>query len=219
MTEYRRRSHANRLKRSRKHGFALALSLLATVLALGSARGDEPPREKAQRYRRPVQNLSIQAGGARIRVGAPVETVRQVINDFDHYASFIKRYKDGKIQLQVSAKLVGRNGDKRDVYLSVPIMKGAAKVWGVLRFDPAKTNGSEEILEGHLVKGNVDRLDARWSFSKIDDKATHVSLELLIVPKIPFPGEVVTDEVEFVSDVSVTGVRNEAEQKARKPSQ
>ena len=152
-----------------------------------------------------------------IRVAAPTDTVRAVINDFDHYASFIKRYKDGRVQLQVSAKLVGRVGDKKDVYLSVPIMKGAAKVWGVLRFDPAKVSGDDEILEGHLVKGNVERLDARWTLRKLDASTTHLSLELLIVPKIPVPHEVVTDELEFVSDVGVTGARNEAEQKAKKP--
>jgi hypothetical protein len=186
--------------------------LLLAIPARADASAD-----KAQRYRKAVPNQSIQAGGARIRVAAPTETVREVINDFDHYASFIKRYKDGRVQLQVSAKLVGRVGDKKDVYLSVPIMKGAAKVWGVLRFDPAKVNGDDEILEGHLVKGNVERLDARWTLRKLDPANTHLSLELLIVPKIPVPREVVTDELEFVSDVGVTGARNEAEQKAKKP--
>ena len=190
----------------------LPLLLLCAVPARADAAVD-----KAQRYRKAVPNQSIQAGGARIRVAAPTDTVRAVINDFDHYASFIKRYKDGRVQLQVSAKLVGRVGDKKDVYLSVPIMKGAAKVWGVLRFDPAKVSGDDEILEGHLVKGNVERLDARWTLRKLDASTTHLSLELLIVPKIPVPHEVVTDELEFVSDVGVTGARNEAEQKAKKP--
>lgn len=189
----------------------LALSLCAPSFA----RADQASTQRAQRYRRSIPNQSIQAGCARIRVSAPPDTVREVINDFDHYASFIKRYKDGRVQLQISARLVGRVGDKRDVYLSVPIMKGAAKVWGVLRFDPPKTSSGEEVLEGHLVKGNVDRLDARWAFKKVDADATSVSLELLIVPKIPFPHDLISDELEFVSDVSVTGVRNQAEQKTR----
>lgn len=193
--------------------------LALLLLSLAPARTDAAAAstERAQRYRKAIPNQSIQAGCARIRVAAPPDTVREVINDFDHYASFIKRYKDGRVQLQVSAKLVGRVGDKKDVYLSVPIMKGAAKVWGVLRFGPAKVSGDDEILEGHLVKGNVERLDARWTLHKVDPANTHLSLELLIVPKIPVPHEVVTDELEFVSDVGVTGARNEAEQKAKKP--
>lgn len=190
----------------------LLLLLFSTLPARADAAG-----EKAQRYRKPVPNQSIQAGGARIRVAASSDRVRQVINDFDHYSSFIKRYKDGRVQLQVSAKVIGRVGDKRDVYLTVPILKGAAKVWGVLRFDPAKVSGEDEILEGHLVKGNVERLDARWTLRKLDAGNTHLSLELLIVPKVPVPREVVTDELEFVSDVGVTGARNEAEQKAKAP--
>lgn len=196
---------------------SLRSQLLALLLFAALPAHADAPGAKAQRYRKAVPNQSIQAGGARIRVAASSDTVREVINDFDHYSSFIKRYKDGRVQLQVSAKLVGRVGDKKDVYLSVPIMKGAAKVWGVLRFGPAKVSGDDEILEGHLVKGNVERLDARWTLRKLDQGSTHLSLELLIVPKIPFPHEVVTDELEFVSDVGVTGARNQAEQKAKKP--
>lgn len=160
---------------------------------------------------------SIEAGCARIGVSAPIETVRKVVTDFDHYSSFIKRYKEGRIQLQVSAKVVGRSGERRDVYLEVPILKGTAKVWGVLRFEPLKTSGEEEVLEGHLLKGNVERLDARWRIRKLDDARTQLDLELLIVPKVPVPHEVVTDELEFVSDVSVTGVRSEAERLHRAP--
>ena len=119
------------------------------------------------------------------------------------------------LQLRVSAKSLGRAGDKRDVYLEVPILKGTAKVWGVLRFEPVKTLAGEEILEGHLVKGNVERLDARWRIRKVDGASTVLHLELSIVPKVPVPHDVVTGELEFVSDVSVSGVRNEAERQTR----
>lgn len=165
----------------------------------------------AQRYRKAVPQQRIQAGCARIETDANVETVRRVVTDFDHYSSFIKRFKNGKLQLQVTAKVVGRNGDKRDVYLEVPILKGSAKVWGLLRFDAMRNVDGEDVLEGKLVKGNVDRLDARWRIRKIDDTRTAVHLELLIVPKVPVPGDLVTGELEFVSDVAVTGTRNEAE--------
>lgn len=193
---------------------ALLLSLTALV-GNAVAAADAQVLQKAQRYRKSVPNQSIQAGCARVTVAAPIDTVRKVVNDFNHYSTFMKRYKDGKVQLQISAKLVGRSGEKRDVYLDVPILKGAAKVWGVLRFEPPKLVGDDEVLEGRLVKGNVERLDARWHLRKIDANHTAVDLELLIVPKVPVPHDVVTGELEFVSDVSVTGVRSEAERLAR----
>lgn len=203
-------------RRLARAGWCSLLVLALAGLATNAVRAaDAPANVKAQRYRKPVSNQRIQAGCARITVAAPIDTVRKVVSDFNRYSSFMKRYKDGKLQLQISAKLVGRVGEKRDVYLDVPILKGAAKVWGVLRFEPPKASGDEEILEGRLVKGNVERLDARWRLRKIDASRTSVDLELLIVPKVPVPHDLVTGELEFVSDVSVSGVRNEAERQLR----
>ena len=112
----------------------------------------------------------------------------------------------------MKTKVVGRHGDKTDVYLEVPIMKGTAKVWGIVRFDPPKTASGEEVVEGRMLKGNVERLEARWRIRKIDDANTRLDLELLILPKIPLPGQLITGELEFVSDVSVSGARTRAEQ-------
>ena len=205
-----------KFSRSSLHAVWLAAALAfgpVSPEALAAAAPEGARREGAERYRKAVPNESIQAGCARIGVGASVDTVRAVVNDFDHYASFMKRYKNGKLQMQITAKVVGRSGEKRDVYIQVPILKGTAKVWGVLRFEPMKTVGGEEVLEGRLVKGNVERLDARWRIRKIDDTRTTLNLELLIVPKVLVPHGLVTDELEFVSDVSVSGARDEAERK------
>jgi hypothetical protein len=170
---------------------------------------------RAERYRKPVPGERIQAGCARVAVNVRLEAVRKVVTDFDRYASFIKRTKDGKLQLQITAKAVGRKGDKQDVYLEVPVLKGTAKVWGLLRFDPIKVVDGEEVLEGKLIKGNVHRLDARWRLRKLADDKTAVHLELLIIPKVPVPADVLTGELEFVSDVAVTGARDESERRNR----
>jgi hypothetical protein len=195
----------------------VALAIALQTLTPASVSADSAAvRERAERYRKSVPDQSIQAGCAKIGVLAAPETLRKVVSDFDHYSTFIKRYKDGKLQLQVTAKLVGRVGEKRDVYLEVPILKGTAKVWGLLRFEPLKTVGSEEVFEGRMLKGNVERLDARWRIRKIDDKRTSLHLELLIVPKVPVPHDLITGELEFVSDVSVSGAREEAERQQRR---
>jgi hypothetical protein len=195
------------------HSVCLTTGVLFAAPSPEARAAGSNPAPAAQRYHKLVPPESIEAGGARIEVQAPLDTVRAVVNDFNHYSSFLKRYKNGRLQLQISARLVGHSGDKKDVYLEVPILKGSAKVWGLLRFEPIKVVNGEEILEGKLVKGNVARLDARWRMRKIDEQRTNADLELLIVPQVPVPGSVITGELEFVADVAVTGTRDESERR------
>lgn len=191
------------------------LSLLAAMgLAVLAPRASAAPDAEAkrlmklrdsERYEVLTKHSSTKAGCARVHIAAPEKTVEKVIKDFRHYEDFIKRFDKSKV--------VGRDGDKTDVYLQVPILKGAAKIWAVVRFEPIKSVGNEKILEGHMVKGNVKRLDAKWRLKKIDDDDTQLNLELLIVPKLPVPGSVVTGEVAYAADTAVVGSRDRAEKK------
>jgi ribosome-associated toxin RatA of RatAB toxin-antitoxin module len=187
-------------------------ALLLSGLLLGAAQADAAPPDvalrlmksrDAERYEKEFPGASIKAGCARIHVRAPVPAVRKVVTDFRHYEKFIKKFD--------KARVVGREGDKTDVYLEVPILKGAAKIWAVLRFDPPKQVNGEEVVEAKMLKGNVDRMDARWRIKKIDEENSQLDLEMLIVPKLPVPGKLVTGEVAYASDVSVTGARDQAE--------
>jgi hypothetical protein len=194
-------------------GAALAALLLSSGQpALAAPAAAAAPAQKAKRYRKPAPGTDIQAGCAHVTVNAPPDVVRKVVTGYGDYSKFIKRYKNNELQFQMKTKVVGRHGDKTDVYLEVPIMKGTAKVWGIVRFDPPKAAGGEEVVEGRMLKGNVERLEARWRIRKIDDASTRLDLELLILPKIPLPGQLITGELEFVSDVSVSGARTQAEQ-------
>jgi ribosome-associated toxin RatA of RatAB toxin-antitoxin module len=195
-------------------------SFLITAFAVTAVSGpvfaapEDPRAQRAKRYRKPASNSDVEAGCAHITVNAPIDVVRKVVMDYGDYSKFIKRYKNNELQFQMKTKLVGREGDKHDVYMEVPVMKGTAKFWGIVRFEPPKTVGTDEVIEGRLVKGNVKRLDARWRLRKIDDNNTRVDVELLIIPKLPLPGSLITGELEFVSDVSVTGARDESQRRA-----
>lgn len=158
----------------------------------------------SERYEVAKPKVSIKAGGARITVKAPREAVEKIVLDFRHYEKFISRFEKSKV--------VGRDGDKTDVYLEVPILKGAAKIWAVVRFEPPKqVDDDTKIVVGRMVKGNVKRLDAEWRIMRIDDDNTQLNLELLIVPTLPVPGSMVTGEVAYAADTAVTGSRNRAE--------
>src|SRR6185436_7971986 len=131
----------------------------SVVLALSSplafAAGD------SQRYQVQTPFSDIKAGAARVQINAPLDVVHSVVTDFGKYAEHISRFE--------KVRVVGRHGDATDVYLQVPILKGAAKVWAVVRFDAAQKSGAgDELIVGRMLKGNVKRLDARWHLTKVD---------------------------------------------------
>ena len=184
-------------------GLALALS----VPTAAAEPTDEAKRlmklRDSERYQVKTAHSSTKAGAARVHVATPKSELRKVVTDFKNYSKFIGKFDKSKV--------VGRDGKNTDVYLQVPILKGAAKVWAVVRFGPIKSVDGEEVLEGHMIKGNVSRLDAWWRIKEIDDENTQLNLELLIVSKLPVPGSVVTGEASYAGDEAVIGSRDRSE--------
>ena len=196
--------------RSMSRGSALTLlgCALLTSVSAAAAPASGPELQKwreVSRFNVKTPYADMNAGAARVNVDAPEELVRSVVLDYKNYASFMSRFEKSQV--------VGRSGDKTDVYLQVPILKGAAKVWAVVRFEPIKQVDGGEVLVGHMIKGNVKRLDATWRLKKLDDSTTQVALELLIVPDMPVPDALVVPEVRFAAAKAVEGSRDEAEKR------
>ena len=154
-----------------------------------------------------VPNAELNAGAARARVQSTQTTLRSVLLDYPHYSQIITRFE--------KAKVVGKVGQQTDVYLEVPILHGATKVWAVVRFDPPKTEGTDEVIRGRMVRGNVKRLDAAWRVRKVDETSADLVLELLIVPDLPAPHSLILSEVRRAAARAVSGARAEAERRAR----
>ena len=187
----------------------MACTLLSSVsVSAAPAPGPELEKwRKVDRFDVKTPYATMNAGAARVNVDAPEELVRSVVVDYKNYSTFMKRFEKSVV--------VGRSGDKTDVYLQVPILKGAAKVWAVVRFEPVKEVNGTDVVVGHMIKGNVKRLDATWRMKKLDDSSTQVQLELLIVPDMPVPDSLVVPEVRYAAAKAVEGSRDEAEK--RKP--
>lgn len=158
-----------------------------------------------QRYETLTPASSIKAGGARVQVHAPLEAVERVITDYGNWSRHIHKFE--------KAKVVGRHGDRTQVYFQVPILKGASRIWVVAEFEPIKQTDNGAVLVAHMLKGNVKRLDARWRLSKIDDQNTKVELEVLLEPDwpIPVPNSLVTEEATNAAEQAVDGHRRAAE--------
>lgn len=198
---------SNALNTGRRWSLLRAVALGAFVFASATATasdGSQPRR--IERY--DVKAAGLNAGAARTVVMASDAVVRSVVTDFAHYDTFISKFK--------AAKVVGKVGDKTDVYLQVPIINGAVKIWAIVRFEPLKQVGEDQVLIGKMVKGNVKRLDASWRLHRLDDKSTELRLELLIVPDLPVPEAVVLPEVRYAAAKAVGGTRDEAERRAVK---
>jgi ribosome-associated toxin RatA of RatAB toxin-antitoxin module len=182
---------------------------LASGLLLVSATSfaNESSNRKVTRYEVKMEKTNVQVGAARASVKAPFNTVRAVVTDFSKYSKIISKFEQ--------ARVVGKSKDKTDVYLQVPILKGAAKIWAIVRFDPPKRVGNEEIVRGTLVKGNVKRLDAIWRIRPVDDQNTELDLELFIVPDMPAPRSLVLSEERGAAAKAVTDTRKEAERRAQ----
>jgi len=194
----------------RRGALPLVACLLLSSVSVAAAPAPGPELQKwreVNRFEVKTPYADMNAGAARVNVDAPVDLVRSVVLDYKNYASFMTRFEKSRI--------VGRSGDKTDVYLQVPILKGAAKVWAIVRFEPVQQVNGSEVVIGHMIKGNVKRLDATWRLKKLDDASTQVVLELLIVPDMPVPDSLVVPEVRFAAAKAVEGSRDEAEK--RKP--
>lgn len=196
----------------------LSVVLLTAVMATSSlvqAESTEESRRleqllpKAERYSVKTPVSSVEAGSARTVVKSSLQDARFTITDFANYSKMISTFEE--------ARIVGKTGDQTDVYLRVPILKGAAKVWAVMRFNPPKKVSDDElVMTASMVKGNVRQFEATYRLKKIDDKKTQLNLEMLLVPYIPAPGYLITREVSDASDEAVCHFRAYAEKRAKK---
>ena len=178
------------------------LAILGACLFVSSAALADAP--SVERYN--VSAAGTPGGGARVVVQAPFSVVNSVVTDFGHYQKFIPPFQQ--------ARVVGREGDKTDVYIEVPILKNTVKIWAVLRISPPVTSGDDSVVIGKMVKGNVDRPDATWRLHKVGDGSTRLTLELVVKSGLPLPDSFIANEVRSAVGKAVAGTRSEAERRA-----
>jgi hypothetical protein len=187
---------------------------LVTLLALASGTALASSPSEVTRFETKLPGSDRPAGGARTVVSASPELVKAVVLDFEHYAYYFDPDKGTNPQRKWASHVVGRSGDKTDLYLEVPILKGAAKIWAVIRFDAPQKVGDSEVVTGRMLKGNVSQLSAKWRLRRADDNSTELQLEFLVVPKIPVPDSLLSSEARGAAFKAVTGMKGEALKRA-----
>lgn len=154
-----------------------------------------------------MSNAPFDAGAAAIVIRARYDIVHAIIVDFSSYENFMPNFKRSRV--------IARKPEGTDVYLQVPVLKGAARIWTVARFETVTKSSTEATIFAHSVnKGNIKDFRAVWHIAAIDADHTLLQLELLVVPNFPVPGSLVTSALEESADNGVTACRSRAEQRA-----
>ncbi len=140
-------------------------------------------------------------GRGEIFVDAPIAYVRAAVLDFGNWPASIPRFE--------KVKVLGIDGKgATEVYLQMPILKGAAKIWTVQRFDPPAVDVAGEKVVGHFVKGNVDDLRATWRYRPIDAAHTILTLEIYVDPKMDVNEALLTTQLEDAGGEGCLGIRD-----------
>jgi ribosome-associated toxin RatA of RatAB toxin-antitoxin module len=185
--------------------FARLLSLLtaAGLLAVLSAPAAAEPRAKVLRYLKPTAGSDIETGGAWTVVHAPIAVVRKAVQDYERYVQVMPRLEQSRI--------VGRKNGETDVYMRAPILNGVVHMWGVVRFSRPQKSGRWESIVGRYVKGNLQAYHGVWRLYPCTPDRTLLKLEMFADIKIPMPASMISPELAWAADVSVTSIRDRSE--------
>jgi ribosome-associated toxin RatA of RatAB toxin-antitoxin module len=150
----------------------------------------------------------FRVGRAEAFVSAPMKDVKAAILDYGAYSTIIPKFQKSKV--------LKREGESAEVYLQIPILKGAATIWAQEAFAKPVAEGKGEKIVGSYVKGNVDAIEATWHYRPVDAGHTIVTLDIYISPKISAPESLVTKEVEDACGDGVRAIRDKAEAASKK---
>lgn len=144
-------------------------------------------------------------GRAQIFVDAPMKDVRAAILDYGSWSQFIKRFQKSKL-------LKKEGSGAAEVYLQMPILKGAATLWAVEKFEAPVPDGKGEKIVGKYIKGNVEDLQAVWRYRPVDDSHTVVTLDIYVQPKLAVPDKLMISQREDAAGEGCLGVKDRAQQ-------
>lgn len=182
---------ASRARGPVARGLALCLAF-AGVTAAAPARA-ETADEIATRLGREIEDdtapsdREVDFGRSRLVVDRPVEDVLRVVTDYGQYETFMPRFQESRV--------LSRRGDRAMIYIEATIMRGAHTLWAQMRIAPGRSEGDTRVIEGRMVRGNMEAFTARWRLTPVrDGTATLVEFDMLVDLDLPFPSSVLTGE-------------------------
>jgi ribosome-associated toxin RatA of RatAB toxin-antitoxin module len=125
----------------------------------------------------PHPKSKVRWGRAESVFDAPPEQVLKVVHDYAHYAGFLPHFE--------ASRVLSRRGNDALVYLEAKIIKRMVTVWAQMKLKSKNGEGNTKIIEGKMLKGNVDVMQARWEVTPVEGGKTKVAFQLIMDPGIP----------------------------------
>lgn len=147
-----------------------------------------------------VKGTTILGGRAQAIVNAPVDKVMSAIFDYGNYAQFLPHFR--------TSKVLSKRGSNAIVYMEAFFIKNTFKVWIQESFRERASQGSTRVVEGKMLKGNVDRLDARWEVTPIDKNRSLVVFQMLLDPDLPLPASIVSEQNTVAARRTIKALRD-----------
>jgi hypothetical protein len=146
-------------------------------------------------------------GHAETLVHAPLETVRQLVNDFGNYKALAPSI--------TTSRVVHHWPDgSTDVYLRMGVLNNTLTFWNVTRFAPIRrAPQGEEVLEGQMVpgKGNIDDSAAVWTMSATGAEWTVLKFDVLLRPGVPAPQSLIDEQLRDSAMDAVNSIHDRAQ--------
>lgn len=156
----------------------------------------------------PYPGTSVQWGRAVMIVDAPAERVMSIVGNYADYHTFLPNF--------TTSRVLSQRGSSALVYVQLEIMNGAATIWAELKLRPKKTDGTTQIIEGTMTKGNVKLFQAQWEITPQADGRTLVAVQMIVDPDLPVPSSILTSENQKSARKTIRALRDKLA--AQKPA-
>lgn len=156
----------------------------------------------------PYPGTSVQWGRAVMMLDAPSDKVMAIIENYAGYHTFLPNF--------TTSRVLSQRGSSALVYVQLEIMNGAATIWAELKLRPKKTDGTTQVIEGTMTKGNVKLFQALWEVTPQADGRTLVALQMIVDPDLPVPSSILTSENQKSARKAMRALRDKLA--AQKPA-
>lgn len=144
-------------------------------------------------------------GHAETLVEAPVEKVASTVVEFGKYRELHRKFS--------TARVIAKEGANTDVYMRYPVQIGPMKIefYEVMRFQPLRVEGDVRVLEAHGIKGDMSKGHTLIRIKPVGPKHSLLTVDILLVPKIPAPQSMIDEELRDGAHDFVDGLRHRAQ--------
>lgn len=148
---------------------------------------------------------SSRYGHAEALVGSSANDLARAALDYNHYKDIHPKFS--------TARVVGKEAGKTDVYMKYPVKIGPVKIelHEVMRFDPERLDGQTHVIEGVGIKGDMTRGHTKITIKPVDATHSVLSVDVMLDPKIPAPQVLVDEELRDGAGDFVNGLKDRAQ--------